>query len=61
MSTRCEILIKEQGIYKGKKWKRELKLYHHSDGYPEYLGRFLMEHVYPMLMTSNPRVDDIAN
>lgn len=61
MSTRSEILIKEQGVYEGKKWKRELKLYHHSDGYPEGVGKFLMEHVYSMLMSSNPSVDDITN
>lgn len=62
MSTRSEILIKDYGIYEGKKWSISTKLYHHCDGYPEGVGRDLMERVYPMLMKSNNlRVDEIAN
>lgn len=61
MSTRCEILIKEKGTYEGKDWKKELRLYHHTDGYPEGVGKFLMKTVYPMLVTSHPCVDSIAN
>lgn len=45
MSTRAEIIIKDQGTYKNKKQSEKVKLYHHHDGYPEYLGKFLVENV----------------
>ena len=62
MSTRSEILIKDYGTYAGKKWSLSGKLYHHHDGYPEGVGRHLMEQIYPLLLKSNNvRVDEIAN
>lgn len=63
MSTRSEILISEFWVdEKGKKHKETVKLYHHHDGYPEGVGRFLMDEVYPMLQTSNRNDNcDIAN
>ena len=58
MSTRCDIIIKDNNtktIYK------ELKLYHHCDGYPEGVGKFLIEEVTPEL--NHPYITgiDIAN
>ena len=59
MSTRAEIIIKDYGIYKDKKWSEKVKLYHHHDGYPEYLGKFLVENVlidlrnHPYISISN--------
>lgn len=50
MSTRCEIHIE------GKKYRGKVpvvKLYHHFDGYPSGVGCDLMEHVYPILQSSN--------
>ena len=32
MSTRCQILIKEEGLR-----DEQIMLYHHSDGYPEHI------------------------
>lgn len=61
MGTRSEILIKEHGIYNGKKWSNKIKLYHHFDGYPSGVGKFLMETIYPLLMTSHIDVDEVAN
>lgn len=64
MATRCDIIIKDYGtqIDSDKKWKQEIKLYHHHDGYPEYLGKFLMEQIMPKLETSNCiSCEDIAN
>ena len=58
MSTRCDIIIKDDNtktIYK------ELKLYHHHDGYPEGVGKFLIEELTPEL--NHPYITgiDIAN
>ena len=61
MSTRSEIIIKENLIYDNKKYKFEIKLYHHHDGYPEGVGRFLIEEVLPQLQKSNPSCEEIAN
>ena len=62
MSTRCDILIKDYGIYEGRSWKVQTKLYHHHDGYPEGVGKFLIEEVLPKLQNSNNiSCDDISN
>lgn len=53
MSTRCDIIIKDYGIYEGKAWKTQIKLYHHHDGYPSGVGTFLIKEVLPMLESSN--------
>ena len=58
MSTRCEILIKETFNQKD---KETLKLYHHFDGYPSGVGKFLIENVLPRLRKSNYDVSSIAN
>lgn len=62
MSTRAEIIIKDYGIYKDKKWSEKVKLYHHHDGYPEYLGKFLVENVL-IDLRNHPSVtiSEIAN
>lgn len=55
MSTRCEI-----HIY-GKTTEPFIRLYHHHDGYPSVVGKFLIEEVYPKLMSSNAdTAEDIA-
>ena len=57
MSTRAEILIQENSGY-----NYDYKLYHHTDGYPDYLGKFLMDKIYPFLMKSNYyKACDLAN
>ena len=57
MSTRAEILIQGSNGY-----NYDYKLYHHTDGYPEYLGKFLMDKIHPLLMKSNNyKTCDIAN
>lgn len=64
MSTRSEIIIKKQWTDRdtGKVHTDKVKLYHHHDGYPEGVGRFLMEQVYPKLQSSNREdVEDYAN
>ena len=62
MSTRSDIIIKDYGNYNGKKWKFQIKLYHHHDGYPEGVGKFLIEQVLPKLQNSNNiSCDCIAN
>ena len=62
MSTRCDIIIKDYGIYEGKSWKLQQKLYHHHDGYPEGVGAFLLQEVLPQLENSNNvSCDTIAN
>lgn len=64
MSTRCEIIIKDYETDKktGKKHKWKVTLYHHCDGYPNGVGRFLMDTVYPKLVSSNNAdIDVIAN
>ena len=48
MSTKCEILILDKDQKYG-----DLKLFHYHDGYPDYMGKFLMTHVHPLLMNSN--------
>ena len=55
MGTRSEIIIKDYwtGETNGRNYKKEIKLYHHFDGYPSGVGRFLMENIYPMLVSSN--------
>lgn len=55
MSTRCEIIIKDYETDKstGKTHKWKVTLYHHCDGYPNGVGKFLMDTVYPKLMSSN--------
>ena len=55
MSTRCEI-----HIY-GKTGEPFIRLYHHFGGYPAGVGCFLIEEVYPKLMSSNSdTAEDIA-
>ena len=64
MSTRCEIIIKDYETDKktGKKYKWQVTLYHHCDGYPNGVCRFLMDTVYPKLVSSNNAdIDVIAN
>lgn len=62
MSTRCGIIIKDYTIYNGKKYNFKLTLYHHHDGYPGGVGKYLMEKIYPMLVRSNNLdCDIIAN
>ena len=61
MSTRSEIVIKDYGNYEGKDWKSQIKLYHHHDGYPEGVGKFLVEQVYPLLDSPNIDCDTVAN
>lgn len=62
MSTRCDIIIKDYGIYEGKSWKVQTKLYHHHDGYPEGVGAFLIKEVLPKLENSNNiSCDEVAN
>ena len=64
MSTRSEIIIKKQWTHTdtGKKYVDKIKLYHHHDGYPSGVGKFLMEQIYPKLQSSNHNyVDDLAN
>ena len=58
MSTRCDIIIKDD---KTKTVYKELKLYHHHDGYPEGVGKFLIEEITPEL--NHPYITgiDIAN
>ena len=55
MSTRSEIIIKDYWTSEatGKHYTKKVKLYHHSDGYPEGVGKDLMEFIYPMLTRSN--------
>ena len=33
MSTRCQVLVKQEGL----DWEQKIMLYHHCDGYPEYI------------------------
>ena len=58
MSTRCDIIIKDD---RTKTVYKELKLYHHHDGYPEYMGKFLIEEVIPELKHPYITGIDIAN
>ena len=65
MSTRSEIQIVgksfEEDFEKGIN-TNILKLYHHHDSYPEGVGKFLMEEVYPLLQKSNDETpESIAN
>lgn len=53
MSTRCDIVIKDYWMQGGVKYKKNLLLYHHYDGYPEGVGKYLMEKIYPLLIKSN--------
>lgn len=46
MATRCDIIIKDDNT---KTVYKELKLYHHFDGYPQGVGKFLIEEVTPEL------------
>ena len=64
MSTRSEIIIKRQWTHHetGKKHTDKVKLYHHHDGYPSGVGKFLMDNIYPEIQRSNNLdVEDIAN
>ena len=62
MSTRSDIIIKDYGIYEGRSWKVQTKLYHHHDGYPEGVGKFLIEEVLPKLQNSNNiSCDEVSN
>lgn len=38
MSTRCNIIIKDR-------WNRRITLYHHCDGYPEFVGACLADYL----------------
>jgi hypothetical protein len=33
MSTRCQVKVVQEGT----EWKQEVSLYHHTDGYPDYM------------------------
>jgi len=33
MSTRCQVKVKQEGLT----WDEEITLYHHTDGYPQYM------------------------
>ena len=58
MSTRSEVIIKE---YADGNYKNSITLYHHWDGYPEGVGRFLMENVYNNMQSRNMDIDTVAN
>ena len=58
MSTRCDIIIKDNDT---KTVYKELKLYHHCDGYPEGVGKFLIEELTPELKHPYITGIDIAN
>lgn len=58
MSTRSEIIIKDYG----QEYNFKVKLYHHHDGYPSGVGKFLIEQVLPKLLRTNSEsCDTIAN
>lgn len=64
MGTRSEIIIKDYWTNKqtGGVTTKKVKLYHHYDGYPEGVGKFLMREIYPKLISSNSMdIDVIAN
>lgn len=61
MSTRSEIVIKETYNWNGSRHADQLKLYHHFDGYPEGVGKFLIENVLPLIQKGNPSISYIAN
>ena len=54
MSTRAVVRIIEKVSWK--KQPIKIDLYHHYDGYPSYLGKFLIEEVTSMMSAS-----DVAN
>ena len=53
MSTRCIVEIKDYWMCDDKKVEKELTLYHHYDGYPSGVGKFLIEKIYPDLTRRN--------
>ena len=61
MSTRSEIVIKETYNWNESKHTNQIKLYHHFDGYPEGVGKFLIENVLPLIQKGNPSIPYIAN
>lgn len=54
MSTRCNIVLKT-----GKRFFKDIILYHHHDGYPEGVGADLVERLKDHF--TGLRVEDIAN
>ena len=61
MSTRSIVVIRDYWMNGSKKVEREVTLYHHYDGYPSGVGKFLMEKIYPKLTRSNIDGKIIAN
>lgn len=53
VSTRSEILILGSSQI-----TPDYRLYHHHDGYPSGVGKFLMDEVYPLLMSTNKLESD---
>lgn len=53
MSTRANIILEEMGNH--------LWLYHHSDGYPSYLGEYLMKFMATKHKKDYADIYDIAN
>lgn len=53
MSTRCIIVIRDYWMNKSEKIEKEITLYHHYDGYPSGVGKFLMDVIYPSLISTN--------
>ena len=54
VSTRSEILILGSSQI-----TPDYRLYHHHDGYPSGVGKFLMNEVYPLLMSTNKLESDV--
>lgn len=54
MSTRCNIVLKT-----GRRFFKDIYLYHHHDGYPEGVGADLVERLKDHF--TGLRVEDIAN
>lgn len=57
MSTRCDIIIRDN-----KPSGEKIKLFHRLDGYPQGVGKFLIENVLKKLKESpNFKVNEVAN
>ena len=57
MSTRCDIIIRDN-----KPSGEKIKLFHRLDGYPQGVGKFLIENVLKKLKESpNFKINEVAN
>lgn len=54
MSTRCDIIITDNR-------HRVIKLFHRQDGYPQGVGKFLVDNILPELDKPNFGVNEVAN